>query len=283
MRHPVQSGGNHDPAFPSQNAFPVKIATPCLLSSRFWLQALISQALGCGLGLVLGPVWSPTTAQAAPEPNPPAPQPPTSRDRPPDAPPLDLDPQLIQASPVLQRWLKAVPNVLDDIENDPSFRTRLRLGYSQYPTANHASGIAIGLRDVFLGQTRLTLNADYQTAWRDRATTWGTDLHYYLRPLGKPLNIAPILGFQHVETARYTTEGLNVGLKLLVVPSRTGAADLSLSQTWIAPGTPREVGLTTLSLGYALTPQLRIATDIQAQNAPQHKDSRVSLVLEWMF
>ncbi len=248
----------------------------------------------CSLGPSACLVWlylvcQPSATQAAPAPSisPALPASAEIGDR-----PLDLDPALIQSSPVLQRWLKTVPNVLDDMQNDPSFRTRLRLGYSQYPAANHASGLTLGLRDVFLGRTGLTLNAEYQWAGREQdpkrgvsspSTTWSTELHYYLRPLGKPLNIAPILGFQHVETARHTTEGLTVGLKLLAVPSRTGAADLSFSQTWVSPGTPQEVGLTTLSLGYALTSQLRIATDIQAQNAPQRKDSRVSLVLEWMF
>lgn len=204
---------------------------------------------------------------------------------------LDLNPQLLQSSPVLRRWLKGAPDMLTDIQQDPSFRTRLRFGYAHYPSTGHASGLSVGLRDIFLGQTRMTLNADYHTTIGEdaapsssrRRIAWGSDLHYYLRPLGSTVNIAPILGFQHLETARYTTEGLNVGLKLLLVPSRTGAADLSLSQTWIAPGSSQETGLTTFSAGYALTPHLRLATDIQAQNAPQRKDSRVGILLEWMF
>ena len=31
---------------------------------------------------------------------------------------LDLSPEIIENSPVLQRWLKEVPNVLEDIRND---------------------------------------------------------------------------------------------------------------------------------------------------------------------
>ncbi len=204
---------------------------------------------------------------------------------------LDLDPQILQSSPVLRRWLKATPDILTDIQQDPSFRTRVRFGYAHYPSSGHASGLSVGLRDVFLGKSRLTFNGDYHTTVGSdvapgssrRRIAWGSDLHYYLRPLGSNINIAPILGFQHLETASYTTEGVNVGLKVLLVPSRTGAADLSLSQTWIAPGNAQETGLTTLSVGYALTPHLRLSTDIQAQNAPQRKDSRVGILLEWMF
>ena len=44
---------------------------------------------------------------------------------------IDLSPELINGSPVLQKWLKGIPDVLDDIKNDPSFRTRVKVGYSQ--------------------------------------------------------------------------------------------------------------------------------------------------------
>lgn len=209
----------------------------------------------------------------------PAAAPPTAT---PDA-PLDLDPKLIQSSPVLQRWLKQVPNVLDEIRHDPSFRTRLRLGYSQFPSTNHASGWNVGVEDVFLGRSGLTLNADYQGAFNGKREAWGADLRYYVLPLGSFINAGPVLGFRHLETTRYETEGLNAGFRVLLVPSRTGAADISLTQTWVAPGSDREVGLTTLSFGYALTSQLRLSTDIQKQNSRQRKDSRVGIVLEWML
>lgn len=41
----------------------------------------------------------------------------------------------IENSPVLQRWQRQVPNVLEDIKNDPSFRTRWRLGYNRFSRA----------------------------------------------------------------------------------------------------------------------------------------------------
>ncbi len=110
----------------------------------------------------------------------------------------------------------------------------------------------------------------------------GSRLRYYLRPLGSYVNVAPVVGYRNLETDRYSTDGVNLGARLLLVLSRGGAADISLTQSWVAPGTDEEVGLTTLSVGYALTRNLRLSTDIQKQNARQSKDSRVGIVLEWM-
>jgi len=44
--------------------------------------------------------------------------------------PLDLPEHIIQESPALQRWLKEVPDILEDIKHDPSFKTRFRLGFT---------------------------------------------------------------------------------------------------------------------------------------------------------
>ncbi|MBW4694781.1 MAG: hypothetical protein KME27_23780 [Lyngbya sp. HA4199-MV5] len=196
---------------------------------------------------------------------------------------LDLDPRLIESSPVLQRWLKQVPDVLADIKRDPSFRTRLRVGYVQFPSSKNASGLNVGIEDIFVGRSGLTLSADYQTAFNGQRTAWGGDLRYYIRPLGSVINVAPVLGYRHLETTRYNTEGIHVGVRLLLVPSRTGAADLALTQSWVAPRSENEVGLTTLSLGYALTHNLRLSTDLQKQNSRVRSDSRVGINLEWMF
>ncbi len=185
----------------------------------------------------------------------------------------------IENSPVLQRWQRQVPNVLEDIKNDPSFRTRLRLGYNRFPPGN---GFNIGVEDVFIGKTRLTFSGDYQWAFNGEYTSYGADLHYNLRPLGSYVNIAPLVGYRHLQTDEYSTDGVNLGAKLRLVLSRGGAADIALSQSWVAPGTSEDVGLTTLSVGYAVTRNLRLATDIQKQNSRQSKDSRWGIVLEWM-
>ncbi|MEO1297402.1 MAG: hypothetical protein AAFW75_16790, partial [Cyanobacteria bacterium J06636_16] len=75
----------------------------------------------------------------------------------------------------------------------------------------------------------------------------------------------------------------NIGFRVILIPSRGGGADLSLTQTWVAPGTEDEIGVTTFSAGYAVTPNLRLATDIETQNAPDDQESRVSILLEWLL
>lgn len=195
---------------------------------------------------------------------------------------LGLSPEIIEGSPVLQRWLRQVPNVLSDIKNDPSFRTRLRLGYSQFPSTDQASGWNVGVEDAFIWRSGLTVSGEYQATFEGDRNAWGADLRYYVLPLGGYFNIAPVVGYRNLKTDRYSTDGVNLGARLLLVLSRGGAADISLTQSWVAPGTDDEIGLTTLSVGYALTHNLRLSTDIQKQNARQRKDSRVGIVLEWM-
>ncbi|MBW4519944.1 MAG: hypothetical protein KME16_09645 [Scytolyngbya sp. HA4215-MV1] len=200
---------------------------------------------------------------------------------PPANPDLDLKPEITNNSPVLRRWLKKIPNVQAEIANDPSFRTRIRLGYTDF--SDKGGGISIGLEDLFLPPTRLTLNADYQTNFKDDRNSWGVNFRYYLRPLGSRFNLAPILGYRHVQLDRDTASGLDLGLRAVLVLSRKGAAEIALGQSWVAPTRETEMGLTTFSFGYALTPHLRLSTEFQRQNARQQKESRVGIFLEWMF
>jgi hypothetical protein len=199
------------------------------------------------------------------------------------SPDLDLDPATIESSPTLQRWLESSPNVLEEIRNDPSFRTRLRLGYSQFPSTDQSAGFAVALEDVFVGRTGLTVSGDYHQNGSGNRRGYGADLRYYLLPLGGYGNVAPVLGYRHVETQDETYTGVNVGLRLQLVPSRTGAADVSLTQTWVSPGSGEEVGITTLSAGYAFTDRLRLSTDLQRQQSPVGQDSRVGVSLDLMF
>ena len=196
---------------------------------------------------------------------------------------LDLSPELIEESPTLQRWLQEVPDLLSDIAHDPSFRTRLRAGFSQFPSTGQTTGFHVGVEDVFVGRTGLTISGDYyQNGNRDRQS-YGVDLRYYLLSLGSRLNVAPIVGYRYLKSDPFSTDGVNLGVRLLIVPSRTGAADISLTQNWISPASSEEVGVTTLSFGYAVTHDLRISTDIQIQNSPIGHDSRVGISLEWML
>lgn len=196
---------------------------------------------------------------------------------------IDLDPALVEDSPVLQQWLEEVPDVLSEIRRDPSFRPRLRFGYSQFPANEQAAGFNVGIEDALIGNTGFTVSGDYQGTFDGARQAYGADLHYYVLPLGSSVNIAPVVGYRHIDTDRYTTSGVRVGARLRVVPSRTGAADITLTQSWVAPGTDEEVGISTLSFGYAVTRELRISTDLEKQNAPARKDSRVGIVLEWML
>ncbi len=195
---------------------------------------------------------------------------------------LDLDPEIINNSPVLQRWLKESPNVLKDIRNDPSFKTRIRLGYSYFPSTDNSGGLNIGIEDFFLSKNGFTLSADYKTSFNGDRTSLGGNIQYYILPLGNYFNIAPVVGYRYLKTDNYSTDGVNLGLKLMLAFSRTGAGDISLTQSFISLGTNEEVGITSLSLGYAVTKNLRISTDIEQENSRGAKDSRLGLVLEWM-
>ena len=260
--------------------------------------------LSIGLLLVAAPAWGETLPIESPSPvlNPAAqekittensivretqlsqtePTPPPQATPKPSAQDLELSPEIIENSPVLQRWRRQVPDVLDKIRNDPSFRTRLRLGYSQFPSTGQASGFNVGVEDVFLGRTGLTVSGDYQRSFNGKREAYGADLRYYVLPLGSYVNIAPQVGYRNLTTGKFSTDGVNVGARLMLALSRTGAADVSLTQSFVSPGSNEEVGITTLSVGYAVTQNLRLSTDIQKQNSKEDKDSRVGIVLEWM-
>ena len=194
---------------------------------------------------------------------------------------LDLSPEIMENSPVLQRWHKEVPDLLEEIKNDPSFRTRIRLGYNQFPSSNNTSGLGIGIEDLFIGKSSLTLSGDYETSFSNRQSG-GINANYYLLPLGSYINIAPVVGYRYIQTNDYHTQGMNVGAKIMLALSRSGAADLAFSQSFISPGSDNEVGISTLSVGYALSNNLRISTDLQQQNSRAQKDNQVGLYLEWM-
>ncbi|KAM3115496.1 hypothetical protein [Phormidesmis sp. 146-33] len=196
--------------------------------------------------------------------------------------PLDLDPTLIHKSPVLRRWVNEIPDVASEIKNDPSFRTRIRLGYSNF-SSDHRSGFNAGIEEFRVDRTRLTLSADYQRTFEGDRQSWGADLRYYVRPLGSGVNVAPVVGYRHLKNNSSSTNGLNLGLRLLFVLSRGGGSDISLTQTWVAPGSDKETGISTLSFGYALTRQLRLSTDLQRQNTNRGRDDRVGIGLEWML
>lgn len=196
---------------------------------------------------------------------------------------LDIPDRVIQESPTLQRWLKEVPDVLEDIRYDPSFRTRLRFGFTTFPSTDNAAGINLGIEDIFIAGTGLTVSADYQFAFNGNRNAVGADLHYFLLPLGNYINIAPLVGYRYVQSNDFNTDGLHVGLRLMLAFSRTGAGDISLSQSLISPGGNEEVGITSLTVGYGVTSKLRLSTDLEWQNSIEDNDSRAGVNLEFLL
>ncbi|MGL5871709.1 MAG: hypothetical protein ACRC2R_04955 [Xenococcaceae cyanobacterium] len=196
---------------------------------------------------------------------------------------INISPEIIENSPVLQKWIEDIPNVAEEIRRDPSFRTRLKLGYAHFPSSNDVGGLNIGLEDVFLGRSGLTFSADYQTSFNGDRASAGGNLHYYVLPLGGYFNIAPVVGYRYLETDDYFTDGVNIGAKIILVLSRGGGADLSIAQNFISPGGNEEVGITSFSVGFALTSTLRLSTDLQKQNSKSAKDSLVGINFEWML
>jgi hypothetical protein len=196
---------------------------------------------------------------------------------------LDLDPEILEESPLWQDWVEEVPDVLSEIRTDPSFRTRLRLGYSHFADAEEEAGFHVGVEDVFLGRSHFTLSGDYQTNFEGDRELYGANLRYYVFPLGSYANLAPVVGYRSVEVDEFSSDGLDLGLRLLLALSRTGAADLALTHTWVSPGESNEVGITTLTVGYALTRQLRLSTDLQRQGSSEGEEARLGVGLEWMF
>lgn len=204
-------------------------------------------------------------------------------DTPATAPPTRESTDLLDTSPVFQRWNKEVPNVLDDIRRDPAFRTRARLGLSYFPSTFDSLGWNVGIEDVFVGRTNLTVSGDYQTTFTGDRQAGGGELRYYLLPLGNYFNIAPVFGYRYLETPRYSRDGINVGARFQAVLSRTGGADISFTQTWVSPRQSEEVGISKFSFGYALTKNVRLSTDIEKQNSNRKKDTRFGISFEWMF
>lgn len=197
---------------------------------------------------------------------------------------LNLDPELIENSPVLQDWLQEIPDISDEIRNAPSFRTRLRVGYAQFPSSNQASGIHLGIEDVFLiAGTGLTASGSFNRSWNDARESFGAEVRYYLLPLGSYVNLTPTVGYRSLETPDYTTNGWDVGFRVMVIPSRGGGADISISQHWVAPGRDDEVSMTAISVGYAVTSRLRLGTDLEFQNSRAGQENRLGILLEWLM
>lgn len=200
---------------------------------------------------------------------------------------FDIDPDLIENSPIIQEWMREIPDVGEKIRNQPSFPTLFRWGYSQFPSNHHSGGFFLGVEDVFIGNTPLTFSADYTTDLSDnpqgeRVSIGGT-LQYYLLPLGSYINVAPVVGYKYIATNGYHSDGVNVGVKVKFALSPQGAADISFIQSFIAPTGDNEVGLIEIRAGYAINKHLRLSSGISWQNSVKQEDSQLNIGLEWIW
>jgi hypothetical protein len=196
---------------------------------------------------------------------------------------LNIPPAIIKDSPVLQKWLKEVPNILEDINHDPSFRTHFDLSFTVFPSNEDITGIKVAIEDVFLASTGFTISADYQISFEKGRVSTGTDLHYFLFPLGSLVNLAPLVGYRYIQSDDFERDGINLGLRLMLALSRTGAADISLSQSFINLGSDQEVGLFSVAVGYSISSRLRLSTDWEIQNSQHNEDNSFSIGLQYLF
>lgn len=193
---------------------------------------------------------------------------------------IELNPEIEENSPLWQRWKQEIPDVLEEIKKEPRFATRIRLGYAQYPSSDDAVGWLIGIEDLWVGKTPLSLTALYQDSATGDRTVLGSQVQYYLLPLGNYINIAPVLGYRYIQTGEYNTSGLNLGARLVLALSATGAADIFLTQSFIFSGDGQQVGITSISFGYAITPMIRLSTDFEQENSVAAKNNRIAILVE---
>lgn len=201
---------------------------------------------------------------------------------------LDLPQGIIDNSPVIQKWLKQIPDVAKEIRYTPSFKTLLRFGYSQFPSSHHTGGFSLAIEDLFIANTPLTVSAQYsqnfeEASRKQKRQTAGGTIQYYLLPLGEYVNVAPLVGYKYIKTGDYVTEGLNVGIKLKLALSPGGGGDLSVTQSFLSPTSSDEVGMTEITAGYALTKSVRLFSGIGWQNSLKRADSQVTVGLELLL
>ena len=132
----------------------------------------------------------------------------------------------------------------------------------------------------------LTVNAEYVANFdgndNDREA-YGAHLRYYLLPLGGYVNVAPIVGYRHVEAVNYRESGVQVGFQVKVIPSRGGGADFAYTQSWVSPTEAYSVLITQLESGHGLTERLRLAAVVGWQFAPGATVRRLGTGLDWML
>ena len=190
---------------------------------------------------------------------------------------LALDGQIVEDSPVLRRWLQGPPDLLEEIRDTPVLPTRLQAGFES------ASEWRISLQDLRLGD-RLTLSGDYrQSSENPEIRQYGSEVRYFLAPMGSRLNLAPQLGYRALEQENRRLSGVSYGA-FAVLALAPGAADLTGSYTWVAPQEPEEgqATLAEITAAYAISPSLRLAARYSLRYSTLARESSFGVGLEWI-
>jgi hypothetical protein len=195
---------------------------------------------------------------------------------------LNIEQDLVQRSPVLKRWLDNPPNVLSEIDNTPAFPTKFKVGVANVTSRDNDYELALGIEDVFLGQSRFTVSGEYRQSLNQNTHNtrlWGGNVRYYLLPLGAYVNLAPQVGYTSLRLEGAEFQGPELGGKLIFALAQT--ADVTLTETVILPSQGLTVGRTQLSFGYALSPAVRVSADIGFINAPTRQDTSFGINFEF--
>ncbi len=191
---------------------------------------------------------------------------------------LQLDQSLIRSSPVLRRWLQRPPDLLQEIDNTPAVPTRLQLTVSTVPSRGGDTEWGASLQDLYVAGSRVSLSTEYAQSFVSQNRQWGAHARVYLFPLGSQLNVAPVVGYRHLVIDGLTFQGPEVGTRFVLASPQ--AADISLLQSFVLNYAGPPVGRTVLSLGYALSPLIRISALIQWQNSLVRQDTTYGIGLE---
>ncbi len=190
---------------------------------------------------------------------------------------LGLDSEVVESSPVLQRWLTDPPDLLDEIRNTPAVPTRLQAGVD-------VSGWSLGISDLYLFN-RLSLSSSYHQSFdRPQDATFGSNLRYFVAPVGSRLNLAPQVGYGRLDQFERSLKGPQFGA-YVVLALDPGAADLTLSYNWLEPDHSTQEGRATvgeITTSYALSPSTRLAARYTWRHSTITKDQDLSLILEWV-
>lgn len=183
-------------------------------------------------------------------------------------------------SPVLRRWLQHPPDLLDDIENNQAFPTRLGIGLGLATSRNNDFEYQISLQDVVLAKTRLSFSSDYSVGSSSASNQqWGTAARYYLIPLGAYFNVAPQVGYRSLIIDANARQGIEVGTKV-VLALAPRAADIAITQSWVLASEGDSVGRTVLEFGYNLSPALRLTAAVELVNSTLRKDTNFGVKVE---